>query len=225
MLLLSQVVLKAADVIIATPIQAQTDLLKDIVFEHVIIDEASVLTHLEMLCAWRGTENLTLTGDSKQLPTTVLTTTEQNLFAMVQEYGPFQRFADLGLRVFVLRHVMRMTAGLEDLYNTVVYDSKLICGPGTSINDPKRRISSIIHDIVQRQFPVLKEPPINSVYPVFLDVAGICYLEPNGTSRINAHDIACIISTIKFLRAKLSDKKYELKNNQIGIVSPYAAQV
>ena len=99
-LLLSQVVLKAADVIIATTIQAQTDLVKDIVFEHVIIDEASVLTHLEMLCAWSGTENLTLIGDSKQLPSTVRSTTDQNPFAIAQGYGPFQRFADLELRVF-----------------------------------------------------------------------------------------------------------------------------
>ncbi len=48
---ISQMVLRAADVVVATAVQGQTDLLKDIVFDHVIFDEASVITHTEMLCA------------------------------------------------------------------------------------------------------------------------------------------------------------------------------
>ena len=59
MSVVAKMVLNAADVIIATTVQIQTDLLKDIVLEHVIIDESSVLTHVERLCAWRGTEVLT----------------------------------------------------------------------------------------------------------------------------------------------------------------------
>ena len=53
---LFKVVLKLAHVIIATAIQGAMDLLKDIDFDQTIIDEASVLTYAEMLCAWRGVE-------------------------------------------------------------------------------------------------------------------------------------------------------------------------
>ena len=70
--LVAKMILNAADVIIATTVQMQTDLLKDIVFEEIIIDESSVLTHVEMLCGWRGNEVLTLIGDTKQLPSTVM---------------------------------------------------------------------------------------------------------------------------------------------------------
>ena len=57
---IAKMVLNAGVVIVATTIQTQLDLLKDSVFKHVIIDETSVLTHVEMLCAWRGDETLTL---------------------------------------------------------------------------------------------------------------------------------------------------------------------
>ena len=87
MIAISHNVLIAADVIIATPVQAQTDLLKDIVFENVIIDEISLTTHLELLCAWRGKETLTLIGDPKQLPTTTLTNAAQNPFVHILSYA------------------------------------------------------------------------------------------------------------------------------------------
>lgn len=70
---IAKMVLNAGIVIVATTIQTQLDLLKDIVSKHVIIDETSVLTHVEMLCAWRGDETLTLVWDLKQLPSTTLT--------------------------------------------------------------------------------------------------------------------------------------------------------
>ena len=225
MSLVARMVLNAADVIVATTIQAQTDLLKDVVFDHVIIDETSMLTHVEMLCAWRGTETLTLIGDLKQLPSTVSSSPDQNPFARVLSYGPFQRFADLGLRVFPLRHVMRMTAGLEELCNTIFYDGKLICGPRTSPTDPKRQLSSLIQRAVEEGFPELTKAPAERVYPVFLNVAGTCGTGEGGSSRMNAHNIALAIDFIQRLRAKLAKVKVQLQNHRIGIVTPYTAQV
>lgn len=140
MSVIAKMVLNAADVIIATMVQMQTDLLKDIVFEHVIIDESSVLTHVEMLCACRDTEVLALIGDTRQLPSTVVNSPDQNPLAIFSSYRLFQRFVDLGLRIFVLQHVMRMTAGLEELYNEIFYDGKLLRGPGTSLSDLKRQL-------------------------------------------------------------------------------------
>ncbi len=149
---ISQMVLRAANVVVATAVQGQNDLLKDIVFDHVIFDEASTITHTEMLCAWRRKEDLTLVGDLKQLPPTTLSTKTENPFAVVQSYGPFQRFADIGIPIYVLKHVMRMTAGLEDLCNKIFYKYILICGPGTSVSNPNRRLSVAIQDFYQR-FP------------------------------------------------------------------------
>ena len=78
---------------------------------------------------------------------------DQKPFAIVSSYGSFQRFADLGLCVFTLQHVMRMTAGLEELYNEIFDDGKLLGGPGTSPTDLKRHyevLSSILYTRISR---------------------------------------------------------------------------
>ena len=102
----ARTILNAADVIIATTIQTQTDLLKDTFFDYVIIDETSALTHVEMTCAWRGSERLTLINDLGQLPTTVLGGAGDNPFVSVLSYGPSQRFGDMTLRVFISQEWM-----------------------------------------------------------------------------------------------------------------------
>ena len=217
---ISQMVLRAANVVVATAVQGQTDLLKDIVFDHVIFDEASTITHTEMLCAWRRNEDLTLVCDLKQLPPTTLSTKSENPFAIVQSYGPFQRFADIGMPIYVLKHVMRMTAGFEDLCNKIFYKYILIYRPGTSVSDPNRRLSVAIQDFYQR-FPEFQQAPDDLVYPIFLHVPGECFKEPDGSSRMNTHNIAVIIGVIQ----DLLDKHPEINLDQIGIASPYAAQV
>ena len=80
MSLVAEMVLNAADVLIGIMIQTHTALVKDNIFEHVIIDETSVLTYVEMLCAWRGTETLTLIA--KQSSLIFRSTTDQNHFAI-----------------------------------------------------------------------------------------------------------------------------------------------
>ncbi|CAF9924432.1 MAG: hypothetical protein ALECFALPRED_002759 [Alectoria fallacina] len=212
---LSQTVLRAGDVIIATAVQGETDLLKDIKFEQVIMDEISVATHAELLCCWRETEVLTIIGDGKQLPATVLTTAAQNPFVNVQ------RFSELGMSVFLLREVMRMSAGLEDVANTVFYDSKLICGPGTSLNDPKRAMSRRLRPFIQKTFPKLTPKPEGLTYPIFFDVRGKCVKEKSGSSRVNFHNVSFVIGLIKKL---LSEKKLRVRSSKIGIACPYAAQ-
>ena len=50
---LTQTVLGAADVIIASALQGEFDLLNDVKFSQVIMDEISVATMGELLCCWR----------------------------------------------------------------------------------------------------------------------------------------------------------------------------
>ena len=59
------------------------------------------------------------------------------------------------------------------------------------------------------------------MYPIFFDVRGICVQEPNGNSRINAHNISCTIGTIRKHLAKLN---LRLGPVNFGIASPYSAQ-
>lgn len=190
-------VLRTCDVVIATAIQAQTELLKNIVFQQGVIDEISIATHGEMLCAWRSAESLTLIGDGKQLPSTVLTTTAQNSFAMIQGFGPFQRWSELCMPVFLLKEVMRLTAGIEDISNTIVYGSKLVRGPGTSLDSPHRELSKKLLAAITNSLPLLHPEPEGLTYPVFFDIRGNYLQEPNGTSRINGYNISFTIAWIK----------------------------
>ena len=152
----------------------QTALLKDIIFEHVIIDETSVLTHVEMLCASRGNEVLTLIGDTKQLHSTLMNSPDQNPFAIVLSCGSFQRFADLGLCVSILQRVMRMTAGLEELYSEILYNGKWLRGPGTFPTDLKRHLWRSYLAYCIPGFPEFQKAPAKRIYPVFLDITGTC---------------------------------------------------
>ena len=219
---LSQAVLRAGDVIIATAVQGETDLLKNINFEQVIMDEISVATHAELLCCWRETEVLTIIGDGKQLPATVLTTAAQNPFVHVQSFGPFQRFSELGMPVFLLREVMRMSAGLEDVANTIFYDSKLISGPGTSLNDPKRAMPRRLRPFIRNTFPKLTPEPEGLTYPIFFDVRGTYVKEKSGSSRVNLHNVSFVIGLIQKLLP--NKKKLRVPSSKIGIACPYAAQ-
>ena len=105
------------------------------------MDEISVAIIGELLCCWRDLENLTLIGDIKQLPATVLTTPAENPFSNIQGLGPFQRWSSLGAPAFLLKEVIRMTAGLEAIANDLFYDAKMVCGPGTELDDPQREMS------------------------------------------------------------------------------------
>ena len=218
---LANTVLRAADVIIATAVQGELDLLKDIKFDQVIMDEVSVATMGELLCCWRDLEVLTLIGDSRQLPTTVLTTPEENPFSNIQSFGPFQRWSLLGVPVFLLKEVMRMTAGLEAIANDLFYDGKLVRGPGTELDNPQREMSRRLQPVFRKMFPKLTNEPDGLVYPIFCDIRGKCVMEQGGTSRVNFHNIAFIVDAVQTL---LSVPYLELKASDFGIACPYSAQ-
>ena len=218
---LANAVLRAADVIIATAVQGELDLLKNIKFNQVIMDEMSVATMGELLCCWRELEALTLIGDSRQLPTTVLSTPEENPFLNIQSFGPFQRWSLLGVPVFLLKEVMRMTAGLEAIANDLFYDGKLVRGPGTELDSPQREMSRRLQPIIRKMHPKLTNEPDGLVYPIFCDIRGKCVMEKGGTSRVNFHNIAFIVDAVQNL---LTVPSLELKASDFGIACPYSAQ-
>ena len=222
LLAIAKMVLNKAQVIIAVAVQGQTSLLKDVVFQQVIIDEISLTTHLELLCAWRGNEDLTLIGDTKQLPTTTLSTPAQNPFHHVQSFGPFQRWTELGMPVFPLREIMRMTNGLEDLCNVVFYSSKLIPGPTTALNDPMRGTSRQLRTLIQQKWPQLTADPEGKIFPVFFNVPGECVKERNSSSLTNGYNVAFIIHLVNEI---LGEESLQLSASDIGVSTPYAAQV
>ena len=125
------------------------------------------------------------------------------------------------MRVFLLTEVMRMTAGLEDICNTILYSSKLVRGPGTSLDDPNRKLSQDLSNIA-KAFPILTREPEGLVYPIFFDVRGHCIQEPNGSSRVNGYNISFIIAWIKRLLKQID---LGLTASDIGVATPYAGQV
>ena len=154
---LAKTVLRIANVIIAIAVQGELALLKDVKFSQVIMDEISVATMGELLCCWRDLEVLTLIGDTRQLPATVLTTPKENPFSNIQSFGPFQRWSLLGVPVFLLKEVMRRTAGLEAIANEILYGAKLVCGTGNELNSPEREMSRRLQPVLRNMLPTLTE--------------------------------------------------------------------
>ena len=57
----------------------------------------------------------------------------------------------------------------------------------------------------------MTQGPADAVYPVFLDVRGICLTESSGSSKLNCHNTSAIISTVQILRNTLHDAGHELE--------------
>ena len=70
--------LQKADAVVATSVQGRLDLLKNVRFKYVGTDESSVLSIMDILCAWRESENLIMVGDEVQLTTVARSTVRTN---------------------------------------------------------------------------------------------------------------------------------------------------
>ena len=115
-----------------------------------------------------------------------------------------------------------MTADLEDLCNTIFYGSKLVRGPGTSLDNPYRELSKKLRESIATKLPILTPEPEGLIYPVFVDIRGNCLQEPNGTSRLNGHNISF---TIAWVKSMLEDEDFGLSTPDFVVATPYAGQV
>lgn len=207
-------ILEKSPVICTTNSSAGSDLLKDIIFDIVCIDEATQSTEPEALISLVKGRKWVLAGDHQQLPPTVKAKEASNLsisiFERYQAELPENRKDILNIQYRMHQDIMRFS-------NTKFYDNKLLAHPTVSKHtlkdlagfDPFPYINPALEKVVQASKPI-----------VFIaSTQGKEEQLANSHSWFNMEEIALVKEVTDAL---LSSRLFP---EDIGIISPYDQQV
>jgi len=191
--------IRNAQVVCCTCIGSGGDILENMVFERVLVDEATQATEPAVLVPLaRGCRQLVLVGDHCQLPPTVLSTRaeEEGLGVPL-----FSRMVACGVPPFMLDTQYRMHPGIAMFPSDLFYGGKLLNG----VSAPERR-------------PLAGFPWPREEFPIaFLPVVGIEV--DDGVSKQNQAEAAAAYDAVDHLL-----KGGQCRISDIAVVTPYAAQ-
>ena len=120
-------------IIVVATAQVAGNLLKDVDFDTVINDKASVSTMFENLMARKDEAKLILIGDPQQMGPTVMTSKESNPMHKILKHVLISPWTALNLKTYKLKMQCWMTAGQADLVVACFYDHAIQVGPGTEL--------------------------------------------------------------------------------------------
>ena len=192
---LSKDIVGNAKVVVSTLIGAANDDLANLVFDTVIIDEASQSLEPESWVALLKGKRHILVGDHKQLPPTVKS---RNAVQMGLEKTLLDKLSVLTPQSYLLNIQYRMNDLIMSFSNHKFYQGKL------------------------RSYAANKDKTLRSLAPLaFIDTAGAGFEEkqnPESKSYLNEGEFFII-------REHLLANRESILGASIGIISPYAEQV
>ena len=192
--------IRNAQVICCTCIGSGGDILENMVFERVLVDEATQATEPAVLVPLaRGCRQLVLVGDHCQLPPTVLSprAEEEGLGVPL-----FSRMVACGVLPFMLDTQYRMHPAIAMFPSDLFYGGKLANG----VSAPERR-------------PLAGFPWPREEFPVaFVPVHGGIEVD-DGVSKLNEAEAAAAYDAVEALL-----KGGQCRISDIAVVTPYAAQ-
>lgn len=197
-------ILREADVICTTTIAAGGDILKSMNFGGILIDEVAQATELSAIVpiVLRGSNNLkrlALVGDHCQLPPGIASQEAEQRGLSLSIYA---RLQGAGVRPSFLDVQYRSHPKLAEFSSEAFYDGRL----GSGVDPAKRPLPSGV-------------PWPNKNFPVaFVDVGAP--EESEGDSKFNSFEAEQVL---RLLAQVLQSR--ELGINDVGIVTPYTAQV
>ncbi|MET9244945.1 AAA domain-containing protein [Nonomuraea sp. NPDC003709] len=139
---------REATVVAATAHQLSLETLKNLTFDVVVLDEASMTTAaLAMLVAGAGSGHTVIAGDFRQLPPVVIADTPE-----AQDWLRRSPFEKAGIphavserkdppRLAALTKQYRMRQAIGDVVSTAFYDGRLSTAPGTAARTVRSRAS------------------------------------------------------------------------------------
>lgn len=191
--------IRNAQVVCCTCIGSGGDILENMMFERVLVDEATQATEPAVLVPLaRGCRQLVLVGDHCQLPPTVLSTRaeEEGLGVPL-----FSRMVACGVPPFMLDTQYRMHPGIAMFPSDLFYGGKLLNG----VSAPERR-------------PLAGFPWPREEFPIaFVPVQG--NEVDDGVSKLNEAEAAAAYDAVEHLL-----KGGQCRISDIAVVTPYAAQ-
>lgn len=192
-------ILKKARVVCTTCISAGSKILENTHFPRVLVDEASQATEPAILVPiCNGCKILVLVGDDKQLPPTVKSKEAQELCKTT-----FSRLRLAGETVYLLDIQYRMHPAIAEFPAREFYEQQLKNG----VSEQERR------DPQGFCWPKAGRPL------AFVEMANDAR-ETGGRSKSNKKEVMVVKRIIKDLLAA-----GDLKSDDIGVVTPYKAQV
>ncbi len=201
-------IIRSADVVLATNGMIMSEILKDEEFDVAVIDEGSQQVIPSTLIPIMHAERFVIAGDHKQLPPTVVSDNrelKESLFEKLIEALP-----DLSQ---MLRIQYRMHEKIMGFSNREFYEGKLIADASVK----EHTIADLGLGEPERYRDILDETPI-----VFVDTEGTEAAErlpDRSTSYENPKEAEIVKALIEEL------ENMGAKPEQIGIITPYAAQV
>jgi hypothetical protein len=181
-------------------------------FDVVIIDEASMLnlpTIYYLACL--AEEKVIISGDFQQLPPIVQTKKEEILNWLKKDIFTFNNIPNLVLEnklpknVIQLQKQYRMTNNIQNLLNEKFYNGKLIASKNVGFNKNITLPEELDSDIV-----IIDTSHFNPFQS----------MRPNSRSRYNILNSVLIREIVN----RLLDNDENINQDDIGVVTPYAAQ-
>ena len=195
-------VLASAEVLCTTNIGAGHFTLANRRFPIVLIDEATQATEPSALVPIvKGTRQLILVGDHRQLPPTV---TSQRAEEGGLDISLFERLLSNGLPAHMLTTQYRMHPTIREFPSSRFYENRLEDGCTSTDRPPAAGFL----------WPDWDKPV------AFVPVHGAEMEEESGSSRSNMDEAAVVIKIVNDLLAP-----GDLTPEDIGVISPYAGQV
>ena len=195
-------ILKSVDVVCTTCVGAGDELLEDFVFSATVVDEATQCTEPAALIPLTKSLSAVLVGDSKQLPPTVVS---RDAVDTGLQISIFERMERLGLKVSLLDLQYRMHPQIAAFPSLQFYGGKV-----GSVPTPQDR--PVVPGLTW---------PSSDIPIAFVEISGLETREPDGNSLYNKEEAKIAIGIVK----KLLKSGGLAGPGDIGVISPYAAQV
>ena len=195
-------ILKSVDVVCTTCVGAGDELLEDFTFPVAVVDEATQCTEPGALISLTKALSAVLVGDSKQLPPTVVSRDAVDAGLQV---SIFERMERLGVKVSLLDMQYRMHPQIAEFPSLAFYKGKV-----GSVPTPQDR--PLVPGIAW---------PSPNVPVAFVEISAPESRAPDGNSLYNVGEAKMAIGVVRKLLAA-----GDLAGpGDIGVISPYAAQV
>jgi len=193
--------LKEADVVLSTNAMVMSELLKSEIFDVAVIDEGSQQMIPSTLIPIMHAKRFIIAGDHKQLPPTVVSEERELKISLFEKLIPT-------LPSSMLRIQYRMNEKIMNFSNQQFYQGKLIAHP--SVKD--KTIADLNLKPPSHLQEILDPTPV-----VFVDIQGEERLGERSKSYFNLEEAN--------LTKEIVEELLEMGAKDIGVITPYNAQV
>jgi len=196
-------IIQEADVVLSTNAMIMSDMLKEEIFDVSVIDEGSQQVIPSTLIPIMKSSSFVIAGDHKQLPPTVVSDEKELKVSLFEEL--IERISSSMLRI-----QYRMHEKIMGFSNERFYDGKLIADESV-----KDHTIADLHLMAPKRFEtILDEEPV-----VFVHIEGQERQAQRSKSYENPQEAQAVKELVDELLAMGA------KEEHIGVITPYAAQV